>query len=206
MSNKLAITTDGKHQLGTKAYLTVNGKHQKIRKMYKTINGKHELCYTSGTAWKKFSCNRSSYTSYVQDDKNVGATSTTTKNNSGTTSVYWGYTFSSSTGFSGTSRSTVDNDMLGGWYSVSTTSVRAYSGTGSTDTTTTYELTTVASASAYTSVYYSKGSTSYGEVYSENKGYPDANLGYTYVTTFTEGGVQYTVMRDGSTYYCYCLA
>ena len=43
MSNKLAITTDGKHQLGNKAYLTVDGKHQKIRKMYKTVNGKHEL-------------------------------------------------------------------------------------------------------------------------------------------------------------------
>ncbi len=32
---------------------------------------------------------------------------------------------------------------------------------------------------------------------------PEAEKGYTYVTTFSSGGVQYTVMRSGSDYYCY---
>ena len=67
-------------------------------------------------------------------------------------------------------------------------------------------MTTIASATATTYADYSKGSTSYGSVYAEEGAYPDAVNGYTYVTTFSEGGVSYTVMKNGSTYYCYCKA
>ena len=85
MSNRLAITINKLHQIGRFAYLTVSGKHRQILKAYKTINGKHELCYVRGVEWKKFSCDRDTYTRYKQDDKNVGNTSTTTKQRSGKT-------------------------------------------------------------------------------------------------------------------------
>lgn len=206
MSNRLAITINKLHQMGRFAYLTVSGKHRQILKAYKTINGKHELCYVRGVEWKKFSCVRDTYTRYKQDDKNVGNTSTTTKSKTGTTRVYYDYTFSTTSGFSGSGGGSWYNDALGDSYSVSSTAVRAYSYKSETDTTITYTLTTVASATATTYADYSKGSTSYGSVYAEEGEYPDAVNGYTYVTTFSEGGVSYTVMKNGSTYYCYCKA
>lgn len=58
----------------------------------------------------------------------------------------------------------------------------------------------------YTSTTYSKGATSYGNVYADEGAYPDATAGYTYVTHFSSGGIDYKVMRSGTTYYCYNLA
>lgn len=57
----------------------------------------------------------------------------------------------------------------------------------------------------YTRTYtdYYKG-TYVGAIYADEGIYPDAEANYVYVTTFTDSGVTYTVMRNGSTYYCYC--
>jgi hypothetical protein len=57
----------------------------------------------------------------------------------------------------------------------------------------------------YTSYSYTKGSE-VGYVYAASDAYPDAIAGYVYDGTFSSGGITYTVMRSGSTYYCYNVA
>lgn len=52
MSNRLAITVDGKHKVGDKVYITDGGVHRKVQNAYLTVDGKHRLAYTSGTKYR----------------------------------------------------------------------------------------------------------------------------------------------------------
>lgn len=51
---------------------------------------------------------------------------------------------------------------------------------------------------------YEKGDTSYGTVATDEGTYPDADIGYSYITQFSSDGTTYYVMQDSDgNYYCY---
>lgn len=84
MGNKIAVTDNGKHKIGKKIFLTdENLVHRKAKKAFLTKNGVHRLVFSSGSVWKKYSCEETTeavgYTEVDSTDSvAVGDTSTAT--------------------------------------------------------------------------------------------------------------------------------
>lgn len=57
MGNHIALTVDGKHQKGRKLFITDgNGKHRKVKKGFLTVGGVHRLVFAAGYDWAKYNC------------------------------------------------------------------------------------------------------------------------------------------------------
>ena len=159
------------------------------------------LC--SGVKWQKYNCEKgtSAYTTYTE-----GSWGSWETGSSGMTwSVYPTYSFSSNTGnftLTGSSFIIGPNDPGQGYlYGGSSLLEAAETVTGD------FRTRTKGSTSSTTyATYYTRGSY-IGSVYAKKDAYPDESKGYTYVSTFSGGGISYTVMTDGSgNYYAYSPA
>ena len=57
MGHKIAVTDNGVHKIGQRAFLTdKNLVHRKVRKAFLTKDGVHRLVLSSGTFWAKYNC------------------------------------------------------------------------------------------------------------------------------------------------------
>ena len=158
---------------------------------------------STGVKWQKYNCEQgtSAYTTYTE-----GAWSSWAMGSSGMDwRVYPSYSFNRNTGnFTLTGSSFIigpNNPGQGYLYGGSTLVEAAETVTGDFRTRTKGSI-----ANTIHAVYYTRGSY-IGSVYAKKEAYPDANKGYTYVSTFSDGGISYTVMTDGSgNYYAYSPA
>lgn len=158
----------------------------------------------NGVRWLKYNCTRHDYSSRYYEPGSWELRSTTS-NFSDSKSGYSDASFNYSTG---------------DWTLSGSRTIRAASGGGtvyidSGDAATPFKFTIssygewkvylMSAATGHTSYWsiYTKG-TYVGAIYADEGIYPDAEANYVYVTTFTDSGVTYTVMRNGYTYYCYC--
>ncbi len=167
--------------------------------------------FSSGKRWNKFRCVRSDYTSYYSYYAQGGwSQSYTEQLSEGTTSLgYTGYYFSSSSGRFYTSGSYTE---VG--YGKPGTVYYLNSGDGSSIT----RITASGNSATYfecsaqgpytgssVSTSYSKGSAEGTVLVMDGQRPESASM--SYVTSFSEGGISYTVMRDSSgNYWCYCPA
>lgn len=155
----------------------------------------------AGVRWQKYNCTRSTYGIY-----SAGAPSVVQQGEVGTDVALACYTSFNFNQYTGTftnagSPTTVGASNPGTGYSASGNTLNIFSISASSYLTHSRQTSYI--AGSYT--VYSKGS--YIENVKAKEGvYPDAKNGYEYVTKFSDGGKQYTVMRNGSSYYCYCLA
>ncbi len=160
--------------------------------------------FAGKTAWEKYRCTRTQtpYTYYSQGTYEwvLGPTDMSASN-----SGYSSYQFDDGTGIftnSGSLR-TVNPGGSGTLYHADGTTLARW------------RITRVDSTHSNIDYYYRRSEkktgydTSYsrgayiGVIRSPEGERPEANKGFQYVTTFSSGGQTYTVMRDGSTYYCY---
>lgn len=159
---------------------------------------------STGVKWQKYNCEQgtSAYTTYTEGTWSSWAQG----GGSGMDwNVYPTYSFSANTGqFTLTgSAFTIGPNSPGQGYLSGGSSLLEAAVTASGDFRT---RTKGATPNTIHAVYYTRG-TYIGSVYAKKDVYPDANKGYTYVSTFSDGGVSYTVMTDGSgNYYAYSPA
>ena len=153
----------------------------------------------NGVRWLKYNCTATRYTDvwYTEDAWEIVTTYTATSITGARS-----YNFNSNTGnFSDSGGSvTFTTSNTGTVYSASGDSV-SYERIVASGVVGVYSKGSTRHSSSYTE--YAKG-TYVGAIYADEGIYPDAEANYVYVTTFTDSGVTYTVMRNGSTYYCYC--
>lgn len=167
--------------------------------------------FSSGKRWNKFRCVRSEHTSYYTYYSQGGwSQSYTEQLTEGTSSLgYTGYYFSSSSGRFYTSGSYAE---VG--YGKPGTVYYLNSGDGSTITRITASGNTAvysecSAQGPYTgsnvSTSYSRGSAEGSVLVMDGQRPESASM--SYVTSFSESGVSYTVMRDSTgNYWCYCPA
>lgn len=193
----IGILTDEKSvaRKTKKIYLGIDNVARAIKKAYLGVDNVAQLVYMSGIEWNKYSCNETSSTTYTK------TTSSGTWRASYRTRVYTSYTFSSSSGFSGSGGKTITDPEDGvGYYVVTTVTVALitsveYDSSGNA----TYFITTREYyAQSSTTYSYSKGSTSYGIVIAEEGALPESG-------TLIKGSAtsSYCVIEVGSTYYYY---
>ncbi len=155
--------------------------------------------------WKKYKCirNSRSYTYYTQSGwqtKNTHEWSS-----AGSVTGHPNYSFNSSTGKYSCSGAlvTIKYGGSGTVYTAYTTYLaRTSVSTSGGKTSATYSENTVMGPYTGYNVSYSRGEY-IGEVNVPEGVRPDAEMGYTYVTTFSDSGTSYTVMQSGEDYYCY---
>lgn len=153
-----------------------------------------------GVKWKKYSCTvtpryedyykESAWTTYdpvgwVQEESANFCTS---------------YSFDSATGkFTGSGSIWLGDGLSGTGYQITTDGVERI-----VSTSTEYTLSRKTALGPYTKTVYSVGLGDYLETIRSPEGaYPQAEDGYVFFARVTIGGVEYTMMKNGSDYYCY---
>lgn len=202
MAKNAFLTVAEKYRKVKKKYLTVNGVYRRVKKTYQTVNGVYVLRCSGGDTWKKYKASRSWNAGwYSQTDYEVGNTHTSGGyyGNPVTTNFYDGYTFSQSSGFLGTTKSS------SGKYKVDSTHVyivaeMAVNDDKTTDSDIYVDITWECVASAlYYPGYYSYSIGAYvGDVEAEEGQLPTTG---TPETTMDDGNIIY-VYENGS-WYCY---
>lgn len=212
MGSKLAVTDSSKHKIAKKIFFTDDKLvHRKVRKKFLTRDGVHRMVYSSGTRWKKYSCDISEETSQYQEvevsgDVELWETSYLQYCND--------YTFDSRDGFrsvggysyaetedelSSASGYIVESETVYSILSVSILSVEDDYCTAAV------EVELVAQCEPITYMIYAQGSDYFGIVEAEDGEYPESDIG-----DFVEAGAndEYCVMRlsegeDGQATYYY---
>jgi hypothetical protein len=109
MAKKAFLTVAEKYRKVKKKYLTVNGVYRRVKKAYETVNGVYVLRWSGGwDTWKKYRASRSWVNGYYKKyTYQIGQKHTNGDYYGNPVSImlYDGYTFSESSGFSGTTLS-----------------------------------------------------------------------------------------------------
>lgn len=109
MAKKSFLTLGGTYRKVKKKFLTVNGVYRRVKKAYETVNGVYVLRWSRGDTWKKYRASATWVDGYYKKyTYPIGQTHTNGDYYGNPVSVmlYDGYTFSESSGFSGTTQST----------------------------------------------------------------------------------------------------
>lgn len=191
-----SVAKEAKH-----IYIGINGIARKVKKAYVGVNGIARLFYQAGVEWTKYSCTRTSSTSYTKEATPSGGATTRTLYNDQAYAAPSSYSFSSSQGYYTDDTSTWYGDSMVGFYDVSPTVVQRYASVQSSSTDggyTQYNMTTVASAIKSTSYSYSKGNTNYGAITADEGSLPEDG-------TLVKGSAtgSYCVLLINGTYYYY---
>lgn len=176
----------GRTLVGGTGYAIGNGK---------TIVGGTAYCISFGVTWAKFSCNVR--TEYVEITPSSMESTVEHSGTSGITGSYSnGYNFSSLTGYSSTGQVSVSVADTVGMYLVSTTVVsQVISVTKVSDIK--YIVTLKRVAECDYKVYYSKGSTSYGEITADEDSLPEEGT----LRAGSIGGAYCVINVNGTNYY-----
>ena len=174
------------------------GVARKVLKVY--IGDKNSiarLCYTAGIKWIKYTC--SEETAYSERIVATGS-GTTSYTNSQTYNVFSDLRLTNGI-LSHVGSTMLPGDSLSGYYD--NYCLLSYSSNDGTNTT--YSYTEYGTESYEDGTYWKPGDK-IDNVYAEEGAYPDADIGYTYVDTFTYNNVTYTRMKDAKgDYYAYLM-
>ncbi len=108
MAKRSFLTINNIYRKVKKKYLTVNGVYRRVKKAYETVNGVYVLRWIGGDTWKKYNASSTWNNGYYrQYDYPIGQLHTNGGyyGNPVNIMLYDGYTFSESSGFSGTTQS-----------------------------------------------------------------------------------------------------
>ncbi len=174
--------------------------------LYRYYGSKVDSCVKK-ERWRKYVCTRSSYgyTYYTQGSWTFYRSGTGSDKKAMVVGRS-GYSFNSANGTFSTSGQdrTIFAGESGTVYYGGGSSIHRYDVTSTGPTTSSYVGYTSTAQGPYTGYNTSYGvGAAMGTVDVPEGARPEAEKEYTYVTTFSSGGVRYTVMRSGSDYFCY---
>lgn len=195
-------SVDGVYRKVSKKYDPVDGVYRNVKAAYDPVDGVYRQYFSSGVPWKKYNCTKSS----KQVTTNTLGAAVQTASGTSLTKEFMGktsYTFDKTAGtvYASGSDSIIAIGNPGTVYAnnnmaLSGTSIYVHkiTSTGKWTTSTRTVETTTSTVTTYTC-----GSL-IGTVYAAEGAYPDAAIGYTYVTVYNG----YTIMKDSSgNYYAY---
>ena len=195
MAKKSLLTIGQTCRKVKKEYLTVDGVYRKVKKVYETVNGIYVLRWTGGVTWNKYSCDID-YTYYQE-----GGSEHERQHQYGIDSAtfYSSYSFSPESGYTLSNPVSLLIPQAVGYYTGHNTQVfKVVSVSAGTELGVRYVVyeRCVASAGLYT--YYSKGSTYFGEIMTDEESLPEDG-------TLHRGGIteDYCVITVGNTTYYY---
>lgn len=195
MGNHIAITVNGKHETVKKLFITdENGKHRKVKKGFLTVGGKHKLVFAAGHDWAKYSCNFVP-AHYAETGEGGSFASDWLDSDM---MLFNSYDFSASEGYTGTGAGYYSAGAEAvGKYKVDQERVIKITSLAAKGSILHYEGEVVASCE-WVEDAYSKGSTSYGKLFSDEGMLPES--GTLLAGSVAEG---YCVLEIGGVKYYY---
>ena len=185
MGSKLAVTDSNTHKIAKKIFFTDDKLvHRKVRQEFLTQNGVHRMVYSSGTRWKKYSCEASEVAFQYEEveasgDVEVWETSYLSYSNDYTFDSRTGFRSSGSYGYAETAEELssasgyiVESETV---YSILSVSILSDDGEYCTAE---VEVELVAQCEPITYMQYDKGSEYFGIVEAEEEEIPDGDKGW----------------------------